>query len=74
LPLPLAILRMRALPHRLGFVRSAHAPGRRLGEHAIAGGRRKTLIETLLRREVDDIANKRPMRFGGSCLVVARVP
>jgi SAM-dependent methyltransferase len=73
-PLPLPIFLMRALPHRLGLVRSAHAPKDDLREHAIAGGRKKTLIETLLRREVDNIAKKRPMRFGGSCLVVARVP
>jgi hypothetical protein len=61
----------------VGFVRSFDRrtrPEADLREHAIAGGRSKTLIETLLRGEVDDIANKRPMRFGGSCLVVARVP
>jgi hypothetical protein len=43
-------------------------------DHAIGEGRKKSLLALLLDSEVDNIRRRRPMRFGASCLVVARVP
>jgi SAM-dependent methyltransferase len=70
--LPLPILLLRVLPYRLGLaskeiadsdVRSDHDPGNPLVER---------LLQKLTRRELSRIAGLRPLRFGGSCMVVAR--
>lgn len=65
-PLPLPILLMRSLPHRLGI--SARSDPK--DEHVPPG----RLLDVLLSGEVANIRNLRPMRFGASCLVVARTP
>lgn len=68
-PLPLPILLMRAIPYRLGW----HVSEDNSRDHAVAEGRKKNLLARLLDSEVDNIKRRRPMRFGASCLVVARV-
>ncbi|KAF1708596.1 class I SAM-dependent methyltransferase [Pseudoxanthomonas sacheonensis] len=65
-PLPLPILLMRSLPRLLGM--SAKSGPK--NEHAPAG----KLLNALLNGEIANIRNIRPMRFGASCLVVAKTP
>ena len=72
LPLPIALL--RTLPYRLGLSRLA-TPGARLArDHAAqgTGGARARLLEFLLAAEIDKLKQGKAMRFGGSCLAVAR--
>lgn len=70
--LPLPIFFRRVLPYRMGFppkeaaqsdLRSDHEPG-----HPLIGW----ILQMLTRREFSRIAELRPLRMGGSCLVVAR--
>lgn len=72
--LPLPILLLRALPHRLGLHRRAGAPESVARDHAVGGGRASGLLDTMLAREVHHVAAGHAMRFGGSCLLVARKP
>jgi hypothetical protein len=37
----------------------------------VQGGLATRLLESVLRTEIANLANRRPMRFGGSCLVAA---
>jgi len=67
--LPLLIFLRRALPYRLGLesagsnFRSEHEIG-----HTLVG----RIVRMLTRRELSRIAGLRPLRMGGSCLVVGR--
>ena len=70
--LPLPILFQRAIPYRLGFgaetlaedsVRSDHEPGSTLT---------RRMLQVMTRRELSRIAERRPVRMGGSCLAVVR--
>lgn len=72
--LPLPILLLRALPHRLGLHRPAHAPESVARDHAVGGGRVVRVLDTMLAREVQQVATGHTMPFGGSCLFVARKP
>ena len=64
---------LRALPWRLGFRRDDSLPAARR-EHGLDGGFRVRCLNRLLRREVRRIEAGRPMRWGASCLCVARKP
>jgi len=71
-PLPLPILLMRAVPHRLGLSRRRGAPASRAaGEHVIRQRLASKAVLALLSPEIDMIEAKRRLWFGGSCLVVA---
>jgi SAM-dependent methyltransferase len=74
--LPLPILLMRALPYRLGLARRQASAAQVARDHGtqdsalsrLAG----QLVGRLLQQEVEQLEQRRPMRFGGSCLVVAK--
>jgi len=68
LPLPLALFRV--LPERLG-IDTAREKKRHEREHQVSGGTISRVLERVLASEVRNIRAVRPMRFGGSCLVVA---
>jgi hypothetical protein len=70
--LPLPILLLRALPYRLGLSARRTAPARASQDHAV--GKNKGLLMKMLDSETRRIGQTKRMRFGGSCLIVARVP
>lgn len=69
-PLPLPIFLFRALPERLGVgVELDRKKDRRA--HQVAGGAVSRMLDRVLAPEARSVRAARPMRFGGSCLVVA---
>jgi SAM-dependent methyltransferase len=70
-PLPLPILLFRTIPSRLGRRRSAVDVQSARADHKPAGSAAMNVVNWLLRSEVENIRVRRPMSFGGSCLVVA---
>lgn len=70
-PLPLPIFLFRALPYRL-HLDVPSSENKDVRAHQTRGGWAARTLETLLRPELANIRNGKPMRFGGSCLVVAR--
>lgn len=69
--LPIPIFLLRALPFRLGWSTAGSASKPNFRTHAAGGRPANRLISWLLRGEVDKLRDGQPMRFGGSCLVVA---
>lgn len=72
LPLPIALF--RALPHRLGLRRSEPKTKQAESEHVIKAGVLSRSLDVVLNLEIKNLKNKKPMSFGGSCLVVAKNP
>lgn len=70
LPLPIALL--RALPHRLGWSSKEKATEASAREHATRGGVVARLLDRVLESEISRLVRGKPMRFGGSCLLVAK--
>jgi SAM-dependent methyltransferase len=71
-PLPGPILLLRSLPYRLGLSRTtAHVRRKARRDHSVTHGTAGRVARKLLQREVRRIGQHEPMRFGGSCLVVA---
>lgn len=71
-PLPLPILVLRALPHRLGIHRAAESADKGRRDHAVGVGPLSALLDQLLAAEVANIAGGRAMAIGGSVVVAAR--
>lgn len=71
-PLPAAILLLRAIPYRLGLARDRIETDGLRRTHAVSQGLASRLLALALESEVVRIRRTTPMRFGGSCLVVAR--
>lgn len=69
-PLPLAIFLRRSLPYRLGFSEKAVAQQLAIKDHKSTALSR--LAQRAMQAEVSNIKDKREMRFGASCLVVAQ--
>jgi SAM-dependent methyltransferase len=67
-PLPLPIFLLRALPHRLGFMRGGSDPA---SDHGVASTAMASVMNLLLSGEVSNVGARRRMIFGGSCLLVA---
>lgn len=70
LPIPIALF--RALPYRLGLSRTGGKKERLARDHVARGGALTRVLDRLLAAEVDNLGQGVAMRFGGSCLVVAR--
>jgi 2-polyprenyl-3-methyl-5-hydroxy-6-metoxy-1,4-benzoquinol methylase len=70
--LPIPIFLLRALPHRMHLSKSVKKEVDYQREHRVSGGPIASAVNWILQKEVDILDNKRAMRFGGSCLVVAR--
>ena len=69
--LPLPILLLRAMPFRLGLSSGKQSTDKRSRDHAAGNSETGRILERLLEPEVRNIQSGKPMRFGGSCLVVA---
>lgn len=70
--LPVVILLARSLPHRLGFAGRTTTLKTARREHMVSSSGVSGAQVPLLGSELRNIRRRRPMRFGGSCLMVAR--
>jgi hypothetical protein len=70
--LPLPILLRRVFPYRLGFAAKTTAESSVRSDHEIGNPLTRRMLGVLTRRELSRIAQRRPVRMGGSCLLVAR--
>jgi 2-polyprenyl-3-methyl-5-hydroxy-6-metoxy-1,4-benzoquinol methylase len=71
-PLPIPIFLLRALPHMIGISRNLSSDQAATKDHASPGKLFSWALERALRRETGNLRRKKPMRFGASCLLVAR--
>lgn len=69
LPAPIALFRV--LPYRMGLLRSKNKVQKVARDHAVQGGMIANALASFLNSELENLKNNKPMRFGGSCLVVA---
>lgn len=70
--LPLPILLRRVFPYRLGIAAKALAEDSVRSDHELGNPLACRMLQMLTSRELSRIAARRPVRMGGSCLVVAR--
>jgi SAM-dependent methyltransferase len=70
--LPLGILFRRALPYRLGFGPKVASEAAVRSDHEVSHPMIRHLLGILTQTELSRIAKRRALRWGGSCLVVAR--
>jgi SAM-dependent methyltransferase len=70
--LPLPIFLFRTLPHRMGISRKEADSAKAAREHAGDGGMMTRIMNSALKREIGLLDKGKVMRFGGSCLIVAR--
>jgi SAM-dependent methyltransferase len=68
--LPIPIFLMRSIPYRLG-IKTPITPKKVKSEHSLSAGLLQSKLQNVLRREISNIEKRVPMRFGGSCLIVA---
>ena len=68
--LPLPIFLLRALPSRFGFRKGATVDQQKQ-EHKASGGFTAALLEKVWQRELSRLRNKKRIRCGSSCLVIA---
>ncbi|HUP22837.1 MAG TPA: class I SAM-dependent methyltransferase [Thermoanaerobaculia bacterium] len=71
---PLAIFFMRTLPTMLGIAQRYISSERVRRDHVVFGRRFSELLRPLLSSELRRLSGGLPVRFGGSCLTVARRP
>lgn len=71
-PLPIPISLFRVLPYRMGLAHSRDKRQKIARDHAVQGGVMSRVLQAALDSEVQNLENKTAMRFGSSCLVVAR--
>jgi SAM-dependent methyltransferase len=72
--LPLPIFCFRSLPYRMGLSKKSKSSEKTRRDHVARGGAGARLMNIFLHSELVNLANKRSMSFGGSCLLVARNP
>lgn len=70
--LPIPIFLLRTLPYRMGLAKMSARLNDTTRDHAVEHGTIVRVLAPLLKREIGILNNKKPMRFGGSCLIVAK--
>ena len=70
--LPVPIFLFRTLPYKIGLSKANRNAKSASRAHAAKGGTMVKILGLILHREIEHLDNKRAMRFGGSCLVVAK--
>lgn len=70
--LPLPIFLMRTLPYKLGLTREAKKTSNISRDHVAKEGVSRKFLDILMRVELKNLDQKKMMKFGGSCLVVAK--
>ncbi len=72
LPVPIAFF--RALPYRLGLSHSETKAEKNESDHVVEEGAIARFLSIVLNSEIEKLRKSKSMRFGGSCLVVAKKP
>ena len=70
--LPIPAFLFRALPYKIGLSKVETKSKNTSRDHAVQGGLTANILSSILQPEIENLNNKRAMRFGGSCLIVAR--
>lgn len=70
--LPVPIFLLRTLPYKMGLFKTQRNEKSASRDHATKGGAMAKILSSILHREIENLDNERAMRFGGSCLVVAK--
>lgn len=72
--LPLPVFLLRTLPFKIGLSKGARKSSNTSRDHAASGGIARKIFDSILKSEIENLDKKKPMAFGGSCLVVAKNP
>lgn len=72
--LPLPIFFLRTMPSKFGIVRNIDDLDRSKQEHATQTGMIGTLLDAIWSWELKKLRKKQMIKFGGSCLAIARKP
>jgi len=72
--LPIPIFLLRSLPYKIGLSKLGRKAKNISRDHAVKGGITANILSSTLQQEIENLNNKKGMRFGGSCLLVARNP
>jgi hypothetical protein len=72
--LPLPIFLIRSIPYRLGMAKAKRGAAEVARDHVAPGDFVARGISAIFDPEVRNLEARKPMRFGGSCLIVARAP
>lgn len=72
--LPVPIFLFRALPYKIGISKKDLSLTNISRDHAVNGGLCAHFLYSLLQSEISNIQDRRAMRFGSSCLIVAKRP
>lgn len=70
--LPIPIFLCRTVPDKLGLTSRAHDSEKAAHAHAASSTLAARILNRLLATEVASLRNRKTMRYGGSCLIVAR--
>jgi len=70
--LPFPIFLLRALPYRLGLSKGKRENSNASRDHAVKGGITQKILNSFLQSEIESLTSRKPMIFGGSCLIVAK--
>jgi SAM-dependent methyltransferase len=70
--LPVPIFLFRSLPFKLGLTGKEKSAKSASRDHASQGGPASRMLSSILRQEIRKLDGGKSMRFGGSCLVVAK--
>jgi SAM-dependent methyltransferase len=69
--LPLPIFFLRTIPYKFGVKSEITERNKIQSDHSLSSSFVQKQVQAFLKREIHNIENKSPMRFGGSCLIVA---
>lgn len=70
--LPLPVFLLRVLPYKLGLSEGVRNTEKISRDHAVKRGITGKILESLSQPEIENLREKNPMKFGGSCLIVAK--
>jgi len=70
--LPFPIFLLRSLPYRLGISKRRGSSESAVRDHASQDTITTKILDTLLETETKNLKKQKSMKFGGSCLIVAR--
>jgi len=70
--LPVPIFFLRTLPYRMGISKSEDGEKIVARDHVVSGGVTQAILNFMLRPEIENLRNNKPMHVGASCIVVAR--
>lgn len=72
--LPAPIFLLRSLPHLIGLSKKTQTLSNVNQDHTAPNGPLARIFNAMLKPEIEKLRSKKAMRFGGSCLIVAKCP